>query len=124
MDTSKKYIKMCEEAGEIQELKKVRDVAHDFYTDVDQCTTIWRTVWLPRQDQLQEMVLEYEDVVEKVQSLKDFIFITHKKIGQNSVWMTDSYIIALKSMEQLWLCFVMKEKFNKQWKDGTWKKAN
>ncbi|KKN41710.1 hypothetical protein LCGC14_0720600 [marine sediment metagenome] len=28
------------------------------------------------------------------------------------------------SMEQLWLAVVMKEVFNKTWKDGTWKKAN
>ena len=78
------------------------------------------SVWLPRQDQLQEMVginqygsgglciwfypdkscsLGYED--------RDRDFIS---------------IVQCESMEQLWLAFVMKEKYRKTWNGKKWNK--
>lgn len=57
MDTSKEYIKMCEKAVEIQELRptvlkgdlSVKDFFKQHNNGFD------KSIWLPRQDQLQEM---------------------------------------------------------------------
>jgi len=137
MDISKKYIEMCEGAEEIQKIgKEIPMLKGDdmFYHPSVDVVEIWcrwlqlekgkdfleNLIWLPRQNELQEMVLKSFDVVEKIQALKDFIFITHKKIGPNDVWMTDDYIMSLESMEQLWLCYVMEEKFKKSWNGKEW----
>ena len=68
-------------------------------------------IWLPRQDQLQEILGDvmglqpeflakylYEFAVSKVTKLFD-------------------------TMEQLWLAFVMKEKFNKTWNGENWEEG-
>ena len=62
-------------------------------------------VWLPRQDQLQEMMNESK-----------FILIErfYKFVNDNIPFCRE------KSMEQLWLVFVMKEKFNKMWNGKQW----
>ena len=65
-----------------------------------------KLIWLPRQDQLQEMVKDTCDVVFCVaNAVNDGVFR-----GQDLI-----------TLEQLWLAFVMREKYNKQWKDDTWK---
>ena len=61
--------------------------------------------WLPRQDQLQEMV----DGGFTHQTLERFYQWYHSEISRN-----------LSSMEQLWLAFVMKEKYNKTWDGDKW----
>lgn len=66
-------------------------------------------VWLPRQDQLQEMivkVVDYETTAELEGKFHKFL-----------VWL-DEWDFA--SMEQLWLAFVMKEKYNKSWNGKEW----
>ena len=137
MDTTEKYIKMCEKAEEIQ--KKWKPIVGDYTTWCADpkvrilggtAYKIWRMiypeqeimqyslchphslsnhVWLPRQDQLQEMVLPKE---------------TFNLAWWNLHWMFHNWIIAtefkyenVSGMEQLWLAFVMKEKFNKAWND-------
>ncbi len=133
MDTSETYIKMCEKAGEIQGAwQKVGDdaVGGDFYfpTKDDGYEQVVRIadyefpyparsrdslIFLPRQDQLQEMV-------------KDRLF--HIWGGMNDLYMTastgnkDCHTVGKRfmSMEQLWLAFVMKEKFGKVWSNGEW----
>ena len=67
-------------------------------------------VWLPRQDQLQEMVLPMFE--------------------RNCRWMleecykfiTPPYFPQLESMEQIWLAFIMKEKNGKIWNGEDWEK--
>ena len=66
-----------------------------------------QSTWLPRQDQLQEMVKKDGDVV-------DWQFYHFANDG-----LTD-YLNYFNSMEQLWLAFVMKEKHNKTWSNGEW----
>ena len=83
MDTSEIYIKMCEKAG-------------------------FQGPWLPRQDQLQEMV-NWEKI---------FIVREGKEYQQRSL---GDILLRANSMEQLWLAFVMKEKFNKEWDGKEWK---
>lgn len=128
MDTSKEYIKMCTKAHEIQELwqGEVGDVFSHLYSDPPTIKTVVdeairgqiRTfknlksrhfrIWLPRQDQLQEMVI------------KDLWLVP--MIHKFYKWCCEEAIAVqrLRGMEQLWLAFVMKEKFNKKWNGTNW----
>ncbi len=71
-------------------------------------------IWLPRQDQLQEMVVQYPDDEPWVTftSLRDFVMEAPITRSRN----TEQF----KSWEQLWLAFVMKEKWNKTWDGEHW----
>jgi hypothetical protein len=122
MDTSKEYIKMCEKAVEIQESWKrsVGDYAwrgkdYLLIPDAIGILTDPKTlivpynddfIWLPRQDQLQEMVSN-----EVIRLMCDMSYF----------WA--DYDVNTKgklSMEQLWLAFVMKENYKKQWNGEDW----
>ncbi len=113
MDTSEEYVLMCREAKEIQ--------AHEFiYGDLwsdDGFTVkvvlpnhfpVANCIWLPRQDQLQEMVKE--DTL--ASSVGSFIrpYDDYGRID----------IPEVNSWEQLWLAFVMQQKYNKTWNGETW----
>ena len=124
MDTSKEYIKMADNPdiqglfNRVERLDKDYFVAKD-YIDNAKKEVNYRTVqisnihdctidliWLPRQDQLQEMV--------------DWgTSFTNADINFD-VWKKDNVLLNYRSRKQLWLAFVMKEKFNKQWVDGKW----
>jgi len=66
-------------------------------------------IWLPRQEDLQKMVKE--NLGELIQGFYDFNY------DSGFVWLSDA---KFTSMEQLWLAFVMKEKFNKTWNGEEW----
>ena len=149
MDTTETYIKMCEKATEIQKdtpqevggsskgfalggliFLSQREREGDYFwvhdrEMIDICEACGhkhsyhvedKVVWLPRQDQLQEMVMR-ENCSEDI---KDGAFLTtclmvdwYKESGfTQSGWFS--------SMEQLWLAFVMKEKYNKVWNGSEW----
>ena len=101
MDTSEQYIKMCE----IPELQ-VDYFDNHFAITNDVHSYRVRGVWLPRQDQLQEMV--------------DGGF-AHQTLERFYQWYHSGISKCLSSMEQLWLAFVMKEKYNKTWDGETWR---
>ena len=116
MDTSKEYIKMCEKAKEIQEKwksKRNKDgdfVAHHNKKIIILSNPVLRSGWdcytfLPRQDQLQEMMLP-----------KDCGALW---IMFGAFWCKEK--TEGKSFEQLWLAFVMKEKYNKIWDGKEWR---
>ena len=160
MDTTPKYIKMCQKAYPIKEWKwkqgfdegdfvfdgkKVRVVGHDFlqvhrYADRpwfrfamrEPLSTITfeqefpdasvearegkyivevlgNPTWLPRQDQLQEMVF---DNTVGIQSRCCAIY--EFSISVNGV----KFCLDDGSSEQLWLAFVMHEKCGKVWDEG------
>ena len=136
MDTSKTYIKMCGEAGEIQKQWKPidgdccwHDDSGDDYlgswefpatTAVVHMATgndknYWYNwLWLPHQDQLQEM-LNYKEktsypVSHMIKHIDEFY-------STMRYWEQDAGDI---TMEQLWLAFVMKEKYNKTWGGNEW----
>jgi len=130
MDFSEKYIEMCSKASEIQELWKqdkgeyvavysseweyldkdhqvrkktfkeivILGVDGNYVTDESLC------VWLPRQDQLQE-IMEID-----IHSVRPFIILDQ---------LMDRYITRygylLETIEQLWLAFFMSEKYKKYW---------
>ena len=126
MDKSSPYIKMCESATVMQ--KQWKPEFGDFFvsmslglisqsepitSDLEKKKSYLKTieaVWLPRQDQLQDMVIE------KYATPWDLA------IAFSNVLMDDneSYFDKCDSMEKLWLAFIMLEKCKKRWKDGEW----
>jgi hypothetical protein len=126
MDKSTEYIKMCDSAKVIQ--KQWKPEFGDFFvsmslgltsacqsitSDLEKKASYLKTikaVWLPKQDQLQEMVIE------KYATPWDLT------IAFSNVLMGDktSYFDNFDSMEKLWLAFVLLEKYKKKWKDGAW----
>jgi len=77
---------------------------------------LYNPIWLPTQDQLQQMIDIYEDIQYGVLLLDTFYRWSHSyfkpiPFGDNSM-----------SWEQLWLAFIMKVKYNKIWKSHIWVK--
>ena len=146
MDTSEQYIKMCGEAKEVQ--REWRVSVGDFccFTErnhnnsyrepcvVDEVEIVqgitsfslaglknhyvaaWfytqNNVWLPRQDQLQEVVLSHYGINHPRWAIQALIDGLGDEIDKFS------------SHEQVWLGFVMHERFLKTWDGGEWKNVN
>jgi hypothetical protein len=116
MDTTKEYIEMCRQATEIQTLCHQKDYNYLFYNFSDNevsgviCVqgkpVTTNPTWLPRQDQLQEIYS------------KDLYSLLHDFDRWIEWGNQDS--MQCDSMEQLWLAFVMKEKYNKVWNGTDW----
>lgn len=127
MDTSPEYVKMCEEAEEIQELRPDEWGDFLYFKDDEEYRTVCcirhcsmnigyydidNSIWLPRQDQLQGMV-KIKNVDSQIKLIIYFyVWLKHfSKINPEK----EKY-----SMEQLWLAFVMYEKYQKHWNGTTW----
>jgi len=125
MDKTETFIKLCERAEEIQaeKLKYCEcrpdsvnllwwDIRGDCWFNQDNN----KTIWLPRQDQLQEMMGEEYSIdllyafYHFYNTQADYPIITLSKLAGKS-----------PSMEQLWLAFVMKTRWNKSWNGEDWK---
>ena len=144
MDKSKEYIKMCD-CEEMQSFrgrrwehpllkgKKVGNIKEgDYYYNGFNVKPHFPTdplnqeihVWLPRQDQLQEMMKEnpYDLLDNLFDFCNDFDYYPYISMCGSAIdgWEQNDYTKQFNSMEMLWLTFVMKEKFNKAWKDGKW----
>jgi hypothetical protein len=65
-------------------------------------------VWLPRQDQLQEMILPL------------FKGSCHWMLEECYKFIQLPHPVKPQSMEQIWLAFVMQEKFAKTWNGEHW----
>ena len=151
MDKSKEFVKMCQEAEEIQKLKPFdedcgfhnrKENIHisnaNFYEqhlEKDKFNHYKNSIkiWLPRQDQLQEMVKG--NWIQRQVRFYDFIFITAKECcvscfnAQNfkdsgKFYEEAERVISetWKSFEQAWLAFVMSEQYQKYWTGTEWKK--
>ena len=72
-----------------------------------------KIIWLPRQDQLQEMFIHD-------QQFKYLELITIMKF--NGFIFQDNNYLHYKTLEQIWLLFVMYNKYNKTWnkQSETW----
>ena len=70
-------------------------------------------VWLPRQDQLQE-IMKYKDpcLLNACIDLRDFSFDSYTGFKPAGT--------VFDTMEKLWLAMVMHKKFKKKWYDGFW----
>lgn len=130
MDTTKEYILMCKEARKIQKEWKpqVGDYFLTVFKEIDICDCVLHSnkslsgiksgsagtyrkdaIFLPRQDQLQGMVKENNIsdgklVVKFAKRISDECY--------HDLWNS--------SMEQFWLAFVMKEKYQKTWNGKIW----
>ena len=137
MDTSETYIKMCEKATEIRanhEYVEGDIVAYlrsknyqkfswasegkpqiELYVEghIFDITKI-EFCWLPRQDQLQEMVPT------KIAGTKPNLKMISEFTHFFDYWDTMGIPAILTTWEQLWLAFVMKEKYNKAWNGEDW----
>ncbi len=137
MDTSEQYIKMCD-CEEIQSQRKrisewdgklwMFNEGGDFITNAklarlgsERATRATsgknspKLVWLPRQDQLQEMVDNVPTYIEKLGNI--FRAVRDFKLTERH-WAEKDF--PFTSMEQLWLAFVMKEKYSKVWDGQKW----
>ncbi len=142
---SENYIKQCEKAKEIQELcrykkgdwfytKKYKDdytkgyhvISDDYIYFCDNPESIsWITrakgVWLPTQEQLQAMILpilkkRYNKAwdLNKMKRTANWVFRIF------SCFLNEHSRIYSNDMNELWLAFVMKEKWNKKWTGKDW----
>ena len=122
MDTTKEYIKMCEKAKEIQKDHEFEygDLFQDvmgskaifipWEQNIKECPEYYRDcIWLPRQDQIQEM-MEIPCTVWRASSL-------FRKVQK---FIMDYKELEPLSMEQIWLCIVMKDLYNKTWNGEDW----
>ena len=100
MDTLEIYVKKSEKAEEIQKISKKFWLGKELYEK----QFYNEKIWLPRQDQLQEIY---------VHGGTPYGYTTLLNYFMKSNLIPDT-------MEQLWLAFVMKEKFNKRWDDEKW----
>jgi len=137
MDTSEIFIKQCD-CEEIQEHdKKPLDWSglQDHYYKgsyhygilADGSYVYWtgsHFVWLPRQDELQEMVSKTKNYSAWMLDLeRDFHKFAREETTTRKIYgikVTALPINEAESMEQLWLAFVMKEKYNKTWNGKEW----
>jgi hypothetical protein len=120
MDARKEYINMCVRATEIQGAITSFS-GGDFYFTAQEGTTTADScgdpksdgdIWLPRQDQLQGMVGENNTTRELMR-----VFSAWFKAFLDSPpkWFNNS-----TTLERLWIAFVMKERFNKEWDGEDW----
>jgi hypothetical protein len=147
MDTSEMYIKMCREAKEIQKLRTDEDAGeknffrykngdmifyyHDDYKEP--MTNFYDSmaddeggfgydatgsVWLPRQDQLQEMIDDLFFDYQRDYKMPDPMGMVDHFADFAEEWEWNNRYGF--SMEKNWLAFVMKEKFNKTWNGTEW----
>ncbi|MDZ7580495.1 MAG: hypothetical protein U5R30_07720 [Deltaproteobacteria bacterium] len=138
MEKNAEYIRMCTAAEEIQ--CRWQPVYGDFYVDAEGQIRCWisrtpgpvrikrgfgicvrdgvihllKFIWLPRQNQLIEMAqipgCRYESVVQ------DFFDWTRQRYAHDG--KTPGKLF--RSMEKIWLAFVMNQKYAKQWDGKSW----
>jgi len=115
------YIKMCEQAEEIQKAwkwengdfvywkitKSIKIITEHFETP-----DLKDFVWLPTQEQLQERVVN-----------------PTLNVAEISKWALEAienadYYMQFNSFTELWLAFVMKEKWNKIWTGKEWREED
>ena len=122
------YIKMAD-CPEIQRLRRQGQTGDWIYGDifsngVDAYVVMHDSfpvsgfTWLPTQSQLQDMVKGKDSL------LDDFEIFFYEFFGGfdgvNTCYELPDWAKLCKSWEQLWLAFVMKEKYNKTWNGNEW----
>jgi len=116
------YIKMCEQAEEIQKLWKPVDWDRFIFKNdktvglgcghIKSYMKVWY-IWLPTQEQFQEMMTK--------QGYFRFTLIELFYHFANDIFKTNSS--QKFSMNELWLAFVMKEKYHKIWTGEKWEEV-
>ena len=104
-------------------------VEEGYFVELSEVPT---AVWLPRQDQLQEMA--FEQLTQQYPAYKESKLVGYNYNILNLLNTFTNFIIAFEqsvhaysllkttSIEQLWLMFVMKKCFDKCWNEKEWVK--
>lgn len=93
-------------------------IKEDGYISVGDSAEEEDCIWLPRQDQLQEMVQSTEDDCAGDMLWRVIIEIDGSQVDYSGT--VSEYYHQFSTLEQLWLAFVMKEKYNKTWDGEKW----
>lgn len=113
------YVRLCEKAKEVQELWRptLGDWIYSYGSRaieqvVGEVSIRYTKVWLPRQEDLQGMI-QYETPLIMLQAFNDWLY---RESGYGCVNGA-----RFDSMPELWLAFVMWERFSKVWDGREWK---
>ena len=149
MDTTEKYIKMCT-CEEIQDYKRGPENGDYFelvsgfygsgdcgidlnlgvhvYTDILELQAGFYdpliTIWLPQQDQLQDIYCSVMVDGKHNKEATTYLSCFNVLCEEIAEFSKDDCNMELKSMEQIWLAFVMKELYNKTWNGEQWNSNN
>ena len=116
MDTSEKYIEMCQMAPEVQ--SRWQPAKGDYYrlqddevpgllvTESLRAEQVPSAIWFPRQDQLQVML--------EANTRLGFMSFSHA-IASHPEWFD-----AAETPEQFWLILLMRELYHKSWSGVIW----
>ncbi len=135
MNVTSNYIKKCREATEIQKERiNYSDLGSVFYNDDTKNFTIGnspRYIWLPRQEDLQEMVAvkhgDWDCWICLTGEFNKFLDVYIESASDDeSACLRETKEYKMPSMTELWLHFVMLKKFNKVWsiKEQNWIKLS
>lgn len=124
MDASETYMQMCEKAEEIQNIRKgfssgalgeIWFKNGGFQIHNGRRYVGIEAIWLPRQDQLQEILAGKHCIHDMILYFLDFV-------SENAGCCNNEhgYDGQFDTLEQLWLAFVMQEKYQKQWDSDKW----
>lgn len=130
VDTSKEYIEMCAGADEVQTAWEPQEGDFISYLDFAGCIdcntgyhkpydyyTSHGAIWLPRQDQLQNLIFKGDVYCYRCHNIFCGWITT---TGGPDKFYAHIYKDRFSSMEQLWLAFVMKDSFGKMWDGKEW----
>ena len=100
MDTSETYYTMCVKA---------------FPEDAENGTAF------KTQDQLQEMIWDNDWVVQQMRLYNESNALSNPPYDDKEYQRRIKYWAQFKSWEQLWLAFIMSERYQKIWRNDEWK---
>lgn len=105
---------LCYRPSESQNVLVSTDGEQSFCTSVAEQVRA-HCIWLPRQDQLQAMFGDYL-------TCKNHIYSAGYNDNEYAMYFgeSSSYWDKFSTFEQLWLAFVMKEKYGKCWNGTDW----
>jgi hypothetical protein len=131
MDNTPKHIKKCWKAVELQKLRgKNLWIAGDVYVNGANKTALniygglrkddppsdrYHPVWIPRQDQLQELITDKGYVRF---SLVEVFYHYCMRMVDYALTKEDYDTEIFNSMDELWLAFTMHIRFKKRWSVG------
>ena len=84
-------------------------------------------IWLPAQERLQEMILKIFSPFAKIIKFSEFVsnyVKLYRDTKYEDLYWRGLYPTAIESMNELWLMYVMYEKYHKIWTGEKWVKAN
>ena len=135
MDTSETYRRMCD-YGEIQKARPItiggfyanrnafgyRVIGSDSLPTLTEAIFLGDCIWLPTQSQLQEMLVKHRHpTIDEERYCAYYLYLDfYDWLPRHGSILENKGRLNCNSMEQLWLAFVMKEKYNKVWNGEEW----